>query len=159
MVKPEDNNNTVFNNGKENESTTFKFKGGQIPPSSTPGNQHLWKKAQKNLKKKKTSEIIIKNIAIYIFLATTELWKPLKDSIITSHHQNIKTNNKTAIDNKINWKVTNWWKYKTVFNNKHKIAKEVIIGQGLRSTKWKGILFIIFIFFFFRFLTKFKETT
>ena len=33
-------------------------KGGQIPPISTVAHNLLWKNAQKNLKKKNTSEII-----------------------------------------------------------------------------------------------------
>jgi len=33
-------------------------KGGQVAPISTFGDNLLWKKAQKNLTKKKTSEII-----------------------------------------------------------------------------------------------------
>jgi hypothetical protein len=48
----------VFKRGTWKGLKTLIPKGGQIDPTSTAGASLLWKKAQKNLTKKKTSEII-----------------------------------------------------------------------------------------------------
>jgi len=52
----------VFSKGTWKGLNTTKPNGGQTPPNSTLGARLLWKKAQKNLKKKKTSDTIKSSI-------------------------------------------------------------------------------------------------
>lgn len=52
----------MFNNGTSNAFNGFIPTGGHILPTSTVGTNALWKKAQKNEKKKHTSDNINKII-------------------------------------------------------------------------------------------------
>lgn len=61
-LTPEDTSTIVFNKGTWNGLKTTKPNGGQTPPNSTLGASLLWKKAQKKLKKKNTSETINNSI-------------------------------------------------------------------------------------------------
>ena len=54
----------VFNNGTSNASSGVIPTGGQILPISTVGTSALWKNAQKNDTKNKTSDNIKSNIPI-----------------------------------------------------------------------------------------------
>jgi hypothetical protein len=75
--------------------------GGQRPPKSTLGESLLWKKAQKNLKKKKTSEIINNSIPQRKPNSTIALWNPWAlPSRDTSRHHWYITINKTIIPTK-----------------------------------------------------------
>lgn len=61
--------------------------GGQEQPSSGVGARLLWKKAQKNAKKNRTSEAIKRIIPHRRPLVTKEVWWPIKvASRITSRH-------------------------------------------------------------------------
>lgn len=57
-VIPDDNKIVVFKRGIWNGLKGWIPSGGQTPPSSIVGDKLLWKKAQKNLIKKNTSETI-----------------------------------------------------------------------------------------------------
>jgi len=65
-VAPEETNNNVLNNGTEKGSIIIllNFEGGQTPPTSKLGDQHLWKNPQKKPTKKNTSDTNIKIIPI-----------------------------------------------------------------------------------------------
>ena len=52
----------VFNNGTSNALRGVIPIGGQTAPNSIVGDNELWKKAQKNEKKKQTSDKINKSI-------------------------------------------------------------------------------------------------
>ena len=111
-------------------------KGGQFIPISTVGASLLWKKAQKNEKKKRTSEAIKRIIPHRKPFTTTEVWSPWKvPSRVTSRHHwyivkriAINLNNKRFI--------LYWWNHliKPVVNIIALI--EPVKGQGLISTKW-----------------------
>ena len=58
VAKPEDNNNKVFVSGSSQISKDCTLLGGQTHPIAIAGAKLTWKKAQKNAKKKRTSETI-----------------------------------------------------------------------------------------------------
>jgi hypothetical protein len=57
-VIPEARRTVVFRSGTWNGSIALIPSGGQIAPNSKLGERLLWKKAQKNEKKNKTSEVM-----------------------------------------------------------------------------------------------------
>ena len=61
-LTPEETNTIVFKRGTWKGLKVKIPEGGHTPPNSTAGDSLLWKNAQKNLKKKKTSETINNNI-------------------------------------------------------------------------------------------------
>lgn len=61
-MTPEDRRTAVFRSGTLNGSSGVMPVGGQHPPISGVGARLAWKKAQKNPRKKKTSEVINKTI-------------------------------------------------------------------------------------------------
>jgi hypothetical protein len=63
-VIPEDSRTIVFNKGTLHGDNVEIPAGGQIFPNSIVGAKLLWKKAQKNEKKKQISEIINKTTPI-----------------------------------------------------------------------------------------------
>jgi len=75
-VTPEANKTPVFNSGIEKGLIGSIPAGGQVQPISGVGANLLWKNAQKNAKKKQTSERINKTIPIRMPLTTAELWNP-----------------------------------------------------------------------------------
>jgi hypothetical protein len=66
----------VFNNGTENGSNAWIPTGGQIDPMFISGPNALWKNAQKNEKKKQTSDNMNNNIPYLNPLCTTNVWCP-----------------------------------------------------------------------------------
>jgi hypothetical protein len=66
----------VFNNGTENASNAWIPTGGQIDPMFISGPKALWKKAQKNEKKKHTSDKMNSNIPYLNPLCTINVWCP-----------------------------------------------------------------------------------
>jgi len=63
-VAPDDSKMTVFSKGTSNGGIAATPVGGQHLPASTLGLSDAWKKAQKNARKKNTSETINKIIPI-----------------------------------------------------------------------------------------------
>ena len=59
-MTPDDRSTAVFSNGTRKGFRGVIPVGGQVTPISTVGARLLWKKAQKNAKKKQTSEVINK---------------------------------------------------------------------------------------------------
>ena len=58
MVTPDDRRTAVFSKGTKKGLRGLMPVGGQVTPISTLGARLLWKKAQKNAKKKQTSEVM-----------------------------------------------------------------------------------------------------
>ena len=61
-LTPDETSTIVFNKGTWNGLNTWIPNGGHSLPTSMLGDKLLWKNAQKNLKKKKTSDTINKAI-------------------------------------------------------------------------------------------------
>lgn len=75
-VAPELNKIAVFNKGTSNGSKASIPIGGQTAPILISGPKLPWKKAQKNEKKKHTSDKINKIIPYFNPLCTTKVWCP-----------------------------------------------------------------------------------
>lgn len=86
-VTPEANSTDVFRSGTLNGFNVLIPTGGQQHPISGVGANLLWKKAQKNAKKKHTSDRINNSIPYRNPLATYDVWCPKKvASRATSRH-------------------------------------------------------------------------
>ncbi len=135
-VTPEAKRTIVLRRGNWNGFKAFTPIGGQEHPNSGEGERLLWKKAQKKDKKNITSEIINKIIPIRRPVATCKVWKPKTvPSRATSRHHWKEHRNSTLRD-KIS-KVKDFkWKKKTNPKVRHNAPSDLIIGQGLNSTKW-----------------------
>ena len=75
-VTPEDRRTVVFRSGIENGLIGWIPEGGQIQPSSGVGARLEWKNAQKNAKKKATSEVINRIIPHRSPFVTDRVWNP-----------------------------------------------------------------------------------
>lgn len=112
--------------------------GGQNNPNSNVGFNLLWKKAQKNEKKNKTSDVINKIIPHFIPSVTFRVWNPWKvaSRVISRHHWYldriivIKPNIKRFIVDK--------WNHFTKPDVIIIAPKDAVKGQGLFSTRWNG---------------------
>lgn len=105
-VAPELNKIAVFNNGTENGFKGSIPTGGHITPNSTEGDKLLWKKAQKKLKKNKTSDNINNKNPIFKPVTADLVWNPWNvASLITSLNQAIIHNKtiKNPNNNKVSW--------------------------------------------------------
>jgi hypothetical protein len=112
--------------------------GGHSLPSSTLTARLLWKKAQKNLRKKNTSEIIKRIIPHRSPSSTIDVWYPIKDlSRLTSrHHWNAIIIKKFTLNtNKLGSLKWNHFNSPEVNPNP---LNEASRGQGDSSTKWNG---------------------
>jgi hypothetical protein len=86
-VTPDDTRIRVLRRGTLNGLKGDTPVGGQDKPISMLGDNLLWKKAQKNEKKNKTSEVINRIIPHFRPLITFEVCRPWKvDSRDTSRH-------------------------------------------------------------------------
>jgi len=103
--------------------------GGHIHPNSDVGDNLLWKKDQKNLKKKKISEIINRIIPKRIPFKTLKLWNPINvaSRIISRHHWYIV--NKTIIKPKIKHFTPKKWNHEPKPVTKIKAPKAPQNGQ------------------------------
>lgn len=118
---------------------------GQFWPIKISGEREEWKKAQKNDKKKNTSEVIKSSIPTLSPVKTSFVCVPSKvDSRTMSRHHlhemntiKIKFNQNIVLDGcPLNVLAVE----KTVL----KSWNEARIGQGLRVTRWNGIFGISF---------------
>lgn len=118
-------------------------RGGQLCPNSIVGEMLLWKKAQKNDTKKNTSEVINRIIPVFNPFITISEWFPwlVASRWISRHHE------KATINMII--KVTIITFFVTLFTRRRpdstraKAPFEAKIGQGLTSTRWNGLNFLI----------------
>lgn len=87
-LTPEDTKIIVFNSGTWKGLKDKIPEGGHTPPNSTAGDNLPWKKAQKNLRKKKTSETMNSNIPHRKPNSTIALWKPCEapSRVMSRHH-------------------------------------------------------------------------
>lgn len=86
-VTPEARSTAVFRRGTLNGLRGLIPVGGQQHPSSGVGDRLLWKNAQKNAKKNRTSDVINRIIPHRRPLVTYVVWCPMKVlSRITSRH-------------------------------------------------------------------------
>lgn len=103
----------------------------------------LWKKAQKNDTKNNTSEAMNKTIPVFNPFITMLEWFPCVDPSrwISRHHENaIPRTNKKEIN--INFMFTLFTKIRPE-RTSLRAPLDASKGQGLMSTKWKGLnLFI-----------------
>jgi len=110
--------------------------GGHIIPNSIVGERLLWKKAQKNLIKKKISEImnkIIPHRRPKITGVVCNPWKAPSREISRHHWYIVNIVIKFPNTNRL---ISYLWNH---FNNPKTIEKAPIApvkGQGLKSTKW-----------------------
>ena len=126
----------MFNKGTWNGLKTLIPKGGQIDPTSILGDKLLWKKAQKNLTKKKISETINNAIPHRNPNSTIEVCNPwIVPSRLISRHHWIITNIKTNIPKKNNI-IEFIWNHDTIPVVKYKPPTAPNIGQGDSSTIW-----------------------
>ena len=129
----------MFNRGTPHGERGLIPLGGHLLPSSIAGDNLLWKKAQKNAKKKHTSDTINKTSPIRNPRAVVSVWKPtIVPSRITSrHHWNIVIIINT--NPRLNKVIPCPWNHEAVPLVKNKAPKDPVKGHGLYSTKWNGL--------------------
>lgn len=90
-VAPEASRTAVFSNGTLNGLIGVIPVGGQVQPNSGVGARLLWKKAQKNERKKQTSERINRIIPNRRHFSRFWVWRPISapSRVISRHHWNI----------------------------------------------------------------------
>lgn len=127
---------TVFNNGTWNGLNTLIPKGGQVEPISTLGDKLAWKKAQKNLTKKKTSEIIKRAIPHRNPSSTMEVCMPcIAPSRLISRHHWVITIKRSVIPNKKR-NISFLWNHATIPVVKYRPPIAPNNGHGDSSTMW-----------------------
>jgi len=126
----------VFNRGTWKGLNTWIPKGGQTLPISTLGDNLLWKKAQKKLKKKKISETINKAIPHRKPNSVIDVCNPwiAPSREMSRHHWTITNpNNNSPVKNKfIEFK----WNQETMPVVKYNPPIDPNKGQGDSSTIW-----------------------
>jgi len=128
----------VLRSGTSNALKVKIDTGGQTFPISGVGLNLLWKKAQKNLRKKKISDTINKAIPQRKPSSTIEEWSPCKeasDEISLHQEKEIKIRVKSLIHVGI---ILDSWNHWAKANVRFKDAAADKIGQGDSSTKWYG---------------------
>ena len=111
-------------------------KGGQRAPTSVLGAKLEWKKAQKNLKKKKISETIKRAIPPRNPSSTMEVWRPwVEPSREISRHHWIITNIIIKRPIIINF-ISERWNHLTIPLVRNNPPMEPRRGQGDSSTIW-----------------------
>ena len=128
----------MFNKGTEKGSIGLIPIGGHEQPISTAGASLEWKKAQKNPKKKIASDPIKRIIPAFSPVTTAVVCFPIKvlSRTISRHHVNIFN----IINNKEIRRGSKFlvWNQSPNAANVASAANALVIGQGLRWTKWKG---------------------
>lgn len=135
-LAPEDNKIAVLSKGTLKGSNGYVSKGGQIRPISWTGDILLWKKAQNQAKKNKTS-LKIKSIIPHFKPSWTFMeWSPSKTPSreISRHHKKEKKHKiiKFLKNNKEKWNLN----IKTTPDVTPKAENPHNKGHGLKVTKW-----------------------
>lgn len=145
METPDDNRRIVFNRGILIGLKDLIDKGGHICPNSTVGEMLLWKNAQKNEIKKNTSDEMNRTIPVLSPFITRIEWFPWSvDSRWMSRHQVYASRIMTVNEIRM---------IELIFLliiirpdvTKARIPLDANNGQGLISTKWKGLNFFVII--------------
>jgi len=76
IVTPEERSTAVFSSGTRKGFSGVIPVGGQVTPISTVGARLLWKNAQKNAKKKQTSDVMNRIIPYRSPFSTTAVCHP-----------------------------------------------------------------------------------
>ena len=137
-LTPEDKSTIVFNKGTWNGLNGIIPTGGQTLPISKVGASLLWKKAQKNLTKNKTSETIKSAIPQRRPSSTIAAWCPwtLPSREISRHHWNM-VNPKISRATKKRFMLFKW-NHDNIPVVTNKPPKALTRGHGDSSTKWYG---------------------
>lgn len=136
IVIPEDSNATVFRKGIPIGLNVLIPFMGHSSPTWISGDNLEWKNAQKNDKKKNTSETINKIIPISKPFITSIVWSPfiVASRITSRHHWNL-INKIDVIDT-----IRGIIEYPHIQSAEENItlnrAMEPRIGHGLTETKW-----------------------
>jgi len=144
---PDDKRRIVFRRGILIGLNEVIDRGGHIWPSSTVGEILLWKNAQKNEIKKNTSDEINRTIPVFNPFITKFEWLPwlVASRWMSRHHVN--ANSSITISEirmmmliflliMINPEVT-----------RARIPFDANKGQGLMSTRWNGLNFVVITLF------------
>ena len=134
-VTPDASSTAVFRSGTLNGLIGVTPIGGQQHPSSGVGAKLLWKKAQKNAKKKHTSERMNKIIPHRSPFATYDVWCPRNvASRATSRHHWIidRDTTKRAVNRQY---IPYPWNQLVNPTASRNALMADISGQGLNSTK------------------------
>lgn len=144
MVTPDDKSKMVFRRGILMGLKEIIEVGGQDWPSSTVGEMLLWKKAQKNEAKNRTSEAINKTMPVFNPFITKSEWLPwFVPSRCTSRHHEKAIVNIKASESRVTFIEILFIKTNPE-RTKHNAPFDASNGQGLTSTRWKGLyLFVI----------------
>lgn len=137
-VAPEANKTAVFSSGTPNGLIGEIPVGGQQQPNSGVGARLLWKNAQKNARKNKTSDEINKTIPHRSPLDTNEVWWPwnVLSRTTSRHHWYIVSNIKN--NPIIRQYGSEWWNQSTSPTVVINADIDAVNGHGLGSTKWNG---------------------
>lgn len=111
------------------------LKGGQREPKSFLGFKLLWKKAQNQAEKNKTSLKIKRSIPHFNPSRTSKLWNPVSLSRLTSRHH-LKILTKAIKNRNKKRKVLDVLKKISKFKIILKIKIDIKRGQGDRETIW-----------------------
>ena len=133
---PEEINTIVFNSGTWKGLKTLIPKGGHTEPTSTLGDNLLWKNAQKNLTKKKISETINKAIPQRNPNSTIDVCNPwiAPSRLISRHHWIITI--KSRIIPKKKRDISFLWNHATIPVVKYRPPTAPNRGHGDSSTIW-----------------------
>lgn len=128
----------VFKKGTSKALKTKIPWGGQTLPIAVVGANLLWKNAQKNLRKKKISEIINNPIPQRKPNSTIEVCNPCTapSEEISFHHWNLIITKAVKLINKR--KILDWWNHLVSPIVRFKAAVADNRGHGDSSTKWYG---------------------
>lgn len=134
-LTPDDRRTIVLSRGIPHGANGLIPIGGHMFPSSTVGASLLWKNAQKNEKKKHTSEIMNRITPNRIPFETIELWYPcILLSRVTSRHHCHMVPITTSIPN-IKIFIPHPWNHLTRPLVIIIAPIDPVIGHGLISTK------------------------
>ena len=148
MVTPEDKSRIVFSRGILIGLNELIEWGGQACPNSIVGEILLWKNDQKKDTKKKISDVMNKIIPVFRPFITIDEWLPwLVDSRWISRHQEKAITKVVRRETRMIVFLTLFIKISPAITS-DMAPLEAIIGQGLCSTRWKGLNFIIILFDF-----------
>jgi len=137
-LTPEEMRTIVFSRGTWKGLNTLIPNGGQVAPPSVFGATLEWKKAQKNLKKKNTSETIKSAMPPRRPISTIDVWWPWDEPSreISRHHWVITLR---IIKSPINIRAElPKWNHLTIPLVKKRPPTDPIKGHGDSSTMWYG---------------------
>lgn len=137
-VTPDARRTAVFRSGTLNGLIGVTPIGGQQQPNSGVGASLLWKKAQKNAKKKHTSDKMNRIIPHRSPLATYDVWCPrnVASRATSRHHWIIDravTSNATRRQD-----IPYPWNQLARPTASRNAPRAEVNGHGLNSTKWNG---------------------